>query len=93
MNNVGKILHTKKKQKFKNEGEKMCSICNHIPCHSRCPNYKPPKADYYCSVCGEGILDGEKYIENLNNEYIHYDCIQSYRKLISWLGYDIKIMN
>lgn len=71
----------------------MCSICNHTPCHPRCPNYEIPKTDYYCSVCGEGILDGEEYIENLNNEHIHYECIQSYRKLISWLGYDIKTMN
>ena len=28
-----------------------------------CPNYEPPKAFHYCSICSEGIYNGEKYIE------------------------------
>lgn len=52
----------------------MCSICGQTPCVARCPNYTPKKAKHYCSICEEGILDGEEYIENDNGEYRHYDC-------------------
>ena len=41
----------------------MCQLCNSYPCDSRCPNHIP-KATLYCSSCGEGIRDGEEYIEN-----------------------------
>ena len=60
--------------------------------HSRCPNYEPPKASHYCSVCGDGIYDGEYYIENQDDEYIHYECVQGTRQLLEWLGYEIKTM-
>lgn len=69
----------------------MCDICGHIPCVSRCPNYIAPKATHYCHVCGEGILDGEEYIENDDGEYIHYDCPTT-RELVGFLGYEIKTM-
>lgn len=70
----------------------ICSICGQTPCNSRCPNYKPPKTDHYCSACGEGIYDGEEYIENENGEYQHYDCLCGMRDLLEWLGYEIKTM-
>lgn len=71
----------------------MCRICNGTDeCHPRCPNYEQKKNINYCSICGQGILDGEEYIENIDGEYIHYECIQGIRQLLDWLGYDIKTM-
>lgn len=70
----------------------MCSICRQSPCHPRCPNYVPLKASHYCSFCGDGIYDGEKYIENLDGEYRHYDCFYGMRDLLEWLGYEVKTM-
>ena len=70
----------------------MCEICRQIPCHSRCPNYVPPKASHYCSICGDGIYDGEEYIENQDGEYIHYECVQGIRWLLNWLEYEVKTM-
>lgn len=71
----------------------MCSICGQTPCAARCPNYIPKKAKHYCSICEEGILDGEEYIENDNGEYRHYDCFGGMRDLMEWLGYSIKTMS
>lgn len=59
---------------------------------SRCPNYTPPKATHYCSSCGEGIYDGEEYIENINGEYRHYECFNGMRDLLEWLGYKTNTM-
>lgn len=71
----------------------MCKICGKSIGHDyRCPNYTPPKASHYCSSCGEGIYDGEEYIENLDGEYRHYDCFHGRRDLLEWLGFDIKTM-
>lgn len=70
----------------------MCEICRQIPCHSRCPNYVPLKTTHYCSICGDGIYDGEDYIENQDGEYIHYECVQGIRQLLEWLGYEVKTM-
>lgn len=68
----------------------MCSICNKIPCDYRCPNYTKPKTKYYCSFCGEGIQNGEEYIENYKGEKIHFECTQGIRWLLNWLDYEIK---
>lgn len=57
-----------------------------------CQNYIPRKALCYCSSCGDGIYDGEEYIENLDGEYRHYECFHGMRNLLEWLGFDIKIM-
>lgn len=72
----------------------MCETCRQYPCHPRCPNYIPPKATYYCSICREGILDGEDYIENNDGKYVHYDCLtsMSYNAMIKWLGGEIRTM-
>ena len=71
----------------------MCSICGQTPCAARCPNYTPKKAKHYCSICEEGILDGEEYIENDNGEYRHYDCFSGINDVVEWLGYDVRIMS
>ncbi len=70
----------------------MCDICKQHQCNVHCPNYVPPRAKYYCSICGEGIYDGEEYIRNDNGEYRHYECFYGVRELLEWLGYDVKVM-
>lgn len=70
----------------------MCDLCGHNPCLKNCPNYTPPKVDAYCTVCGEGIYDGEEYIKNAQGEYRHWECFRGMRELVSWLGYDVKTM-
>ena len=70
-----------------------CNYClkeyGHNP---RCPLYKENKSSHYCSVCGDGILEGEEYIENENGEYRHWECFDGMRDLLEWLGYEIKTM-
>lgn len=63
-----------------------------VRCHPRCPNYVLKKPNHYCSICGEGIYDGEEYIENDNGEFGHFECFYSMRELLEWLGYEIKTM-
>ena len=70
----------------------MCLLCRSYPCHQRCPNYIPSKPIHYCSVCGEGIYEGEEYIENENEDYRHFECFYGMRDLLEWLGYEVKIM-
>lgn len=70
----------------------MCNLCRHDPCVSGCPNYSPAPTDHYCDICGEGITDGEEYIENLDGRQIHFECIRSLRELLEWLGYDVRTM-
>ena len=70
-----------------------CKYCRHIIGHDpRCPLYEPPKASHYCSICGEGILNGEEYIENDCGEYAHWECVDYGRDLVKFLGYEIKEM-
>mgnify|MGYP006874692574 CR=1 FL=1 len=66
----------------------MCSICWQTPCAARCPNYIPKKAKHYCSICEEGILDGEEYIED-DGRFAHWDCIDSKWELAEFLNYEI----
>lgn len=60
--------------------------------HLQCPNYSPTTSNYYCSICGEGILNGEEYIVNDNGDYAHWECVDYPRDLIKFLGYDVKEM-
>lgn len=39
----------------------MCLICMQTPCHFRCPNALEQEPLYWCSVCGGGIYEGDKY--------------------------------
>lgn len=59
---------------------------------TKCPNYEQSKPTHYCSICGQGIYDGEEYLKNDNGEFRHYDCFFSLRELLQWLGYEIKTM-
>lgn len=70
----------------------MCPYCLRDRCISGCPNYSPPKTYHYCSICGEGIYEGEEYIENDDGEFRHFDCFCGMRDLLEWLGYEIKTM-
>lgn len=70
----------------------VCAGCDVVFCPSRCPNYVPERAIHYCSICGNGIYDGEIYIENDDGNVAHWDCIDTKRDLAEWLGYEIKVM-
>lgn len=70
----------------------MCHLCKNNPCPPLCPNYIPPRTTHYCSICKEGIYEGEEYIENQYGEFRHYDCFCGIRDLLKWLGYEIKTM-
>lgn len=70
----------------------MCDLCLKEVCVPQCPNYSPPKIIHYCSICGEGIYDGEEYVRNDDGEYRHWECFYGMRDLLEWLGYEIKTM-
>lgn len=70
----------------------MSNICGFEKCPSSCPNYIPSKTTYYCSICNEGIYDGEEYIVNHNGEYAHWECVNYAKELAKFLGYEIKEM-
>ena len=70
----------------------MCNVCRKNPCHPQCPNYIPPKTYHYCSICQEGIYNGEEDIEDDDGEYAHWECIDYGRDLVRFLGYEIKTM-
>ena len=36
--------------------------------HPRCPLYEEKKPVHYCSICKEGIYNGEEYIVNDDKE-------------------------
>ena len=70
-----------------------CEVCGKTGKHDfRCPDYISPKVLHYCSSCGNGIYNGEEYIENINGEFRHYDCFYELRELLEWLGYEVKTM-
>lgn len=70
----------------------ICNLCLKNTCHSSCPNFVPKKSIFYCSVCGEGISEGEEYLINDDGEYRHYDCLCGMKDLLEWLGYEVKTM-
>ena len=71
-----------------------CEYCGQYGSHNpRCPLYEPQKASHYCSICGEGIYDGEEYIENDDFEYAHWECVDYGMDLAKFLGYEIKMMD
>lgn len=69
----------------------MCEICHFIPCLTLCPNYQPI-VKHYCSICDEGISNGEEYIVNDNGDYAHWECIDDRYDLLDWLGEERMIM-
>ena len=71
-----------------------CNYCLRDYGHNpRCPLYKENKSTHYCSICGDGILEGEEYIENDCGEYAHWECVDYGRDLAKFLGCAIKEMN
>lgn len=68
-----------------------CEHCGKTKHYTRCPLYRN-KTSYYCSICEDGINDGEKYIANDDGYYAHVECFSSMERLIEWLGYEIKEM-
>lgn len=70
----------------------MCDLCYASICSPRCPRYIPPKTSHYCSICDEGIQNGEEYIINDSGEYVHWECVNYARDLAKFLGYDVKEM-
>ena len=71
----------------------MCEICRKHPCHPRCPNTESLQIKKVCSICNEGIYDGEEYIVNGDYEYAHWECVNYARDLAKFLGYEIKVMS
>lgn len=68
-----------------------CEYCHGEGYHNTmCPFYEQPKASHYCSICGEGIYNGEQYVRNYDNEYAHYECFYTTKDLIEWLGGEIR---
>ena len=68
-----------------------CKRCFKGCIHTQCPDYEPPKADHYCSICDEGIYPEEEYVVNDNNEYAHLECVDGGYEMATFLGYKIKI--
>lgn len=69
----------------------MCEICLQNPCVSRCPNAPEPKPDMICSVCGEGIFEGDEYFEG-NQGAICGLCMddKSYKEILDLFGEGMK---
>ena len=60
--------------------------------HPMSPDYIPEKTNHYCSICDDGISNGEDYIVNDVDEYAHWECFKGAKHLAEWLGYEIKEM-
>lgn len=60
---------------------------------SRCPLYELPKTSHYCSICEEGIYDGEEYVENDDYEYAHLECVDTVREFADFMKIDIQTMD
>ena len=72
-----------------------CEYCLREKGHDyRCPDYEN-NAVHQCSICDEGICNGEEYVKNIDGEYVHYDCFtnQSYQEMIDWLGGSVGTMD
>ena len=61
--------------------------CHMSYCPSTCPNYIPENTTHYCSICGNGIYNGEEYIRNDDGDYAHWECITGKKDLAEWLNY------
>lgn len=68
-----------------------CEYCGKYPHHCRCPLAPEDKYLYRCSICSEGIVDGEEYIKNDDGEFVHLECC-NVRGAVEFLGYDVRTM-
>ena len=70
-----------------------CDCCYGMFGHDpRCPYAPMPKFNHYCSLCKEGIFNGEEYIVNDDDKYAHWECVDCARDLVKFLGYEVKEM-
>lgn len=70
-----------------------CEYCYGTFGHdARCPYAPIPKFNHHCSLCKEGIFNGEEYIENNNGDYAHWECFEGTRDLAKFLGCEVKEM-
>lgn len=70
-----------------------CDVCGRIDGHMKgCPEFDFQKSSHYCSICKEGIYEGDEYIENDDGELAHWECVDYGKNLAKFLGYQIKIM-
>lgn len=70
----------------------ICEYCRQNLHHPHCPLAPEPKSKYCCSICGNGIFNGEEYIVNNNDDYAHWECVDYAKDLAKFLGYEIKEM-
>ena len=68
-------------------------LCLCVSCDWLEPEYEEIKPNHYCSICNEGIYDGEEYIENDTSEYAHWECIDGKFSMAEWLKIRIKVMD
>ena len=61
----------------------MCDICRQTPCHPRCPNAPEPKPVERCCLCGEGIYEGDEYL-NTTDGCVCKDCLENF-SIDQWL--------
>ena len=66
-----------------------CEYCGKYGTHHlRCPLYEPPRATHYCSICNEGIYDGEEYLDNIRDMLLNYcsfmDEVNEWKRLFCW---------
>lgn len=67
-----------------------CEYCLRQDGHDcRCPNYTTPEASHYCSICGQGIYSGDKYIRNDNDDLAHIECLDDIEDALDWLGFTV----
>ena len=70
----------------------MCEICRQTPCESRCPNAPEPIPLAICTECGEGIYEGEEYLDGLKGP-ICKDCMEdmNYSEILEAVGEKMKV--
>lgn len=65
-----------------------------LTCPPGCPNYEDTgKHRFYCSICYEPILNGEKYVRNEDKDCAHLNCIFDIEHALEYAGLEIKTEN
>lgn len=69
----------------------MCELCLTSPCHPRCPNAEEPKSIHTCTMCGEGIFDGDKFLDGIDG-IICEECADdlSLDELLAQIGEELR---
>lgn len=71
-----------------------CEYCGRLDHSPGCPKYESPPAIHICEYCNEGIQQGDYYLSNNDNKYIHKDCayFAGLDWVIQWLGFNYEQM-